>query len=277
MGEVYVYDKWAEDFSTTGLCGALTPFSCRHEEIAGGMSAVTLEHPFDDLGRWKHIQRGNVLKCLCRVRTTPEILNGQVSKVGNVHRAGRSFIALQDKLDARRVAVHGVPHAKALGNVLSAGERLQNAEAVPGSRLIVLQKSICHRVGHMDSAIDWPGVVVRHFQQRVGNPLRFHRQRAVGKGCVVRAEVADHVLLNPSRSCFRQPCIPHNLPQRRFVVRPLCQMIPAKAASTAAMGRSASSAHESPLPRMREGGMIGAVPLEVPFAALRHVAEENDL
>ena len=78
MGEVYVYDKWTEDFSTTGLCGVLTPFSCRHEEIAGGMSAVTLEHPFDDLGRWKHIQRGNVLKCLCRVRTTPEILNGQV-------------------------------------------------------------------------------------------------------------------------------------------------------------------------------------------------------
>ena len=78
MGEVYVYDKWTEDFSTTGLCGALTPFSCRHEEIAGGMSAVTLEHPFDDLGRWQHIQRGNVLKCLCRVRTTPEILNGQV-------------------------------------------------------------------------------------------------------------------------------------------------------------------------------------------------------
>ena len=54
MGEVYVYDKWAEDFSTTGLCGALTPRSCQHEEIAGGMSAVTLEHPFDDLGRWKH-------------------------------------------------------------------------------------------------------------------------------------------------------------------------------------------------------------------------------
>ena len=78
MGEVYVYDKWTEDFSTTGLCGALTPFSCRHGEIAGGMSAVTLEHPFDDLGRWQHIQRGNVLKCLCRVRTTPEILNGQV-------------------------------------------------------------------------------------------------------------------------------------------------------------------------------------------------------
>ena len=40
MGEVYVYDKWTEDFSTTGLCGTLTPFSCRHEEIAGGMSGV---------------------------------------------------------------------------------------------------------------------------------------------------------------------------------------------------------------------------------------------
>lgn len=78
MGEVYIYDKNAEDFSTTGLCGALPATLCEHEEIAGGASAVNFEMPLDSMGRWKHIQRGNILKCLCRVRTTPEIQAGQV-------------------------------------------------------------------------------------------------------------------------------------------------------------------------------------------------------
>ncbi|MEG1842827.1 MAG: phage tail spike protein [Clostridia bacterium] len=78
MGYVYIYAPTADDLSTTGLCGALVPTSCEHEEIAGGMSAVTLVHPFDDLGRWQRIARGCILKCDCRVRTTPEIKDGQV-------------------------------------------------------------------------------------------------------------------------------------------------------------------------------------------------------
>ncbi|MEG0934464.1 MAG: phage tail spike protein [Clostridia bacterium] len=78
MGYVYIFPPTADDLSTTGLCGALVPTSCEHEEIAGGMSAVTLVHPFDAAGRWQRIERGCILKCDCRVRTTPEIKDGQV-------------------------------------------------------------------------------------------------------------------------------------------------------------------------------------------------------
>ncbi|MEG2389179.1 MAG: phage tail spike protein, partial [Clostridia bacterium] len=78
MGYVYIFPPTADDLSTTGLCGALVPTSCEHEEIAGGMSAVTLVHPFDAAGRWQRIERGCILKCDCRVRTTPEIADGQV-------------------------------------------------------------------------------------------------------------------------------------------------------------------------------------------------------
>ncbi|MEG2623341.1 MAG: phage tail spike protein [Clostridia bacterium] len=77
-GEVYIYPENAQDFESTGLVGALCPIRCEHEEIAGGMSAVTLTHPFDAAGRWKAIARGCVLKCDTRVRTTPEIAGGQV-------------------------------------------------------------------------------------------------------------------------------------------------------------------------------------------------------
>ena len=51
----------------------------------------------------------------------------------------------------------------------------------------------------------------------------------------------------------------------------------AKAVSAATVGRTASSAHGSPLPRMRKISVVGAVPLEVPLAPLRHVAKEDDL
>lgn len=78
MGRVYIFAEDAQDFSTTGLCGALLATRCEHEEIAGGISAVTLEHPMDGFGKWKKIIPGRIVKCPCRVRTVPEIENGQV-------------------------------------------------------------------------------------------------------------------------------------------------------------------------------------------------------
>lgn len=122
MGHVYIFDKNAEDFSTTGLCGALTPTVCEHEEIAGGMSAITLEHPFDELGRWKHLQRGNVIKAPCRVRTTPEIEGGQA--VTAVERWSVKTTATQ--------AQRGV-YSKA-----TKGKR--KATAKPGTEVIVVAK-----------------------------------------------------------------------------------------------------------------------------------------
>ncbi len=78
IGQVYLYAQDADDFECTGLVGALWPTKCEHEEIAGGMSAVTLVHPMDEEGRWRHIARGCILKCDTRVRTTPEITGGQI-------------------------------------------------------------------------------------------------------------------------------------------------------------------------------------------------------
>jgi len=75
MSEVYLYAKDADDFDCMGLCGALTPTKCEHEEIAGGMSELTLEHPIDDMGRHTLIQNGVIVKATVPVRTTPA-LNG---------------------------------------------------------------------------------------------------------------------------------------------------------------------------------------------------------
>ncbi|MDI9504635.1 MAG: phage tail spike protein, partial [Bacillota bacterium] len=73
MGSVYVYDAEGLDTSTTGLCGELVPVHCEHEELAGGLSTVTMQHPFDEWGKWQHLEVGNLLKCDVRCRTAPAI------------------------------------------------------------------------------------------------------------------------------------------------------------------------------------------------------------
>lgn len=73
MREVYVYDEFCEDFDNLGIVGALTPTSCEHEEIAGGMSEVILVHPIDEVGKYKGLEKGRILKATVPVRTTPEI------------------------------------------------------------------------------------------------------------------------------------------------------------------------------------------------------------
>jgi len=72
MHEVYIYGN-GQNFDGMGICGALTPVSCIHDEQAGGMSEVTLEHPFDELGKWEAIRTGRVLKCWVPVRETPQL------------------------------------------------------------------------------------------------------------------------------------------------------------------------------------------------------------
>ena len=50
MYNAYIYDSNAADFTNIGLVGALLPYTCTHEEEAGGMSAVAMTHPMDDSG-----------------------------------------------------------------------------------------------------------------------------------------------------------------------------------------------------------------------------------
>lgn len=73
MAEIYVYEPKCEDFTNFGLVGTLTPASCVFEEEANGMSEITLEHPMDDLGRYRALEINNLLMVPVPVRTTPEI------------------------------------------------------------------------------------------------------------------------------------------------------------------------------------------------------------
>ena len=78
MAEIYVYDKNCENFDNFGLVGALTPTSCIFEEEANGMSEITLKHPIDEFGRHSHLKSENLLMVEVPVRTTPEIIDGQI-------------------------------------------------------------------------------------------------------------------------------------------------------------------------------------------------------
>ena len=80
MGNVYVYEADADDFSNIGLVGALTPTGCRHEEVANGASELTLIHPVDDWGRYAALLPGRILRAPIPVRTCPEIDGGAVVK-----------------------------------------------------------------------------------------------------------------------------------------------------------------------------------------------------
>ena len=73
MSDIFVFAPDADDFGTFGLVGALIPTKCEHEEVAGGMSQITLEHPLDELGRHRMLKPGYILQCRVPVRTTPEI------------------------------------------------------------------------------------------------------------------------------------------------------------------------------------------------------------
>ena len=70
---VYVYQPGADDFSTMGLCGPLTPTRCEFTERRNGLSQLVLEHPIDEYGRWAQLAPGCVVKAEVPVRTTPEI------------------------------------------------------------------------------------------------------------------------------------------------------------------------------------------------------------
>ena len=76
MADVYIYPPDCEDFATIGECGRLTPLSCKFEEIAGGMSEITMEHPLDAMRRYTLLRPEAILKTEVPVRTTPEISNG---------------------------------------------------------------------------------------------------------------------------------------------------------------------------------------------------------
>lgn len=78
MADIFVYAPDCEDFDNLGLCGPLTPTSAKFTEEANGTSEITLEQPIDEIGRWDFLRDGYILQAEVPVRTTPEIINGEI-------------------------------------------------------------------------------------------------------------------------------------------------------------------------------------------------------
>lgn len=73
MAYTYVYEQDSDDFACLGLCGRLDDTVCRFEEVANGMSELTLEHPIDQERRFALLSPGRILKAAVPVRNIPEL------------------------------------------------------------------------------------------------------------------------------------------------------------------------------------------------------------
>lgn len=76
MAEIYVYAADATNLGSIGLCGRLMPTSCEFEDVANGLSNITLTHPIDQWGKFRYLQPDRILSVEVPVRNTPEIENG---------------------------------------------------------------------------------------------------------------------------------------------------------------------------------------------------------
>ena len=74
---VYVFDKNAQDFTTTGLVGDLNPIEATFTEEKNGVSEVVIKLPYDEYERWKKASVGNILKVNVPVRIPPAIDNDE--------------------------------------------------------------------------------------------------------------------------------------------------------------------------------------------------------
>lgn len=58
---VFVYDSKTQEFSNDGL-GAITPSSCFVSEEINGAFELELVHPVDTFGKWKRLQKNNIVR-----------------------------------------------------------------------------------------------------------------------------------------------------------------------------------------------------------------------
>ena len=73
MANLYIYEADCENFATLGMCGRMAEERCEFEEVANGMSELTVEHPIDSWGRYRLLEPGRWLKAIVPVRSVPEI------------------------------------------------------------------------------------------------------------------------------------------------------------------------------------------------------------
>ena len=81
---IYVFDKDADDFSTTGLVGDLQPLEAIFTEEKNGISEIELKMTYDQYNKWRQCQVGNIIKCKVPVRMPPVIRNDEYADTVSV-------------------------------------------------------------------------------------------------------------------------------------------------------------------------------------------------
>lgn len=83
---IYIYNHDDDDWSNTGLVGDLRPISCVYEEEKNGLSRITMELPYDSLGKYREAKVGRVIKCLVPVRLPPSIDDSEYANTSERYR-----------------------------------------------------------------------------------------------------------------------------------------------------------------------------------------------
>ena len=84
IAPIYVFDKNAEDFSTTGLVGDLQPLEAVYTEEKNGISEIELKMTYDQYNKWRSAQVGNIIKCKVPVRIPPVIRDDEYADTVSV-------------------------------------------------------------------------------------------------------------------------------------------------------------------------------------------------
>ena len=71
---IEVYKSTNTNFDFNGDI-VLKPSLCDLEVELNGMIEVTLEHPYDKLGRWKYIEEDNIIRVLYHIYKTIGLLS----------------------------------------------------------------------------------------------------------------------------------------------------------------------------------------------------------
>ena len=69
---ICVFDKNADDFTTNGLA-PLAPYKCEITETLNGEYRLEMKHPYDEYGKWKYLQPGNIIKASVPRMNTPQL------------------------------------------------------------------------------------------------------------------------------------------------------------------------------------------------------------
>ena len=69
---ICVYAPDCTDFSNNGL-GMVSPLSCTVTETLNGEWELTLTHPIDELGKWRRLTDGCIIRAPVPAAMTPQI------------------------------------------------------------------------------------------------------------------------------------------------------------------------------------------------------------